>query len=75
MAAQQMKQGEVATIFCPGDLDKGGAFSQYSDYGSNWVTPNTDITYEVEMKECGLDPHSFHYVPPADDFKRGEPLR
>ena len=62
-------------MHCPADLDKGGAANQYSSFGSNWVHPGTDINYEIEMKECSLDPESFQISPIVPDFKKAKPLR
>lgn len=56
IAIQTLKAGEVAKVHCPSDLDTGVNLDQYSDFGSNWVSKNTDISYEIEVEECSLSP-------------------
>lgn len=47
-----------AKVFCPGELDRGGNQNQYGQYGSGWVPANSDMTYELEVLECGVNPPS-----------------
>ena len=72
---QQMKQGETAKFTCPNDIDLGGNPNQFTHFGNGWLPTGTDMTWEITIKECDLDPVSFHPRPPVDDFKPGQPLR
>ena len=67
-----MKGGETAKVFCPADLAQGGNINQYTDFGSGWVPQNTDMTYELHIVECALDPHEFHIHPPLENLKESE---
>ena len=75
IVAQQMKQGEIAKVFCPGSLDIGGKARTYGTFGNSEIPSGEDMDYEIEMKECDLDPLYFTMNPPDDKFKKGEPLR
>ena len=59
IALQQLKQGETARVFCPGELDQGGSPNQHTHFGSGWLPANTDMTYEIQVNECALKPKSF----------------
>ena len=59
IALQQVRQGEKATVHCPGDLDKGGVEDQYvHDDTSSWIPEYSDMRYEFEVLECGVNPPS-----------------
>jgi hypothetical protein len=57
IALQQIRQGEQATVTCPGDLDKGGVEDQYiHDNTASWIPTYSDMRYEFDVLECGLNP-------------------
>jgi hypothetical protein len=59
IALQQMRQGESAIVHCPGDLDKGGVQDQYiHDDTAAWIPEFSDMKYEFDVLECGINPPS-----------------
>ena len=59
IALQQVRQGESITVDCPGDLDKGGVQDQYiHDNTASWIPEYSDMTYEFDVLECGINPPS-----------------
>jgi len=51
-----MSTGQVSKIFCPHALDHGGSKDNYKMNGSGWIETGTDLTYEVEVLDCGTEP-------------------
>jgi FKBP-type peptidyl-prolyl cis-trans isomerase len=74
--AQQMKKGEKAKVYCPGETGQGGNNDMGSMSGlATEINEYTPLTYELEMIDCDLEPHSFHDVPPAKNWDEGRPIR
>lgn len=72
IALQQMKAFGKAKIFCPGGLDRGGNVNQYGQYGSGWVHTNSDMTYEIDVLECGINPPSLQDEHAVKPMRSGE---
>lgn len=74
--AQQMRKGEKAKIFCPGETGQGGNNDLGSMVGmTTQINEYTPLTYELTMEDCDLNPASFYDVPPAKDWDEGRPIR
>jgi FKBP-type peptidyl-prolyl cis-trans isomerase len=64
IAIQQIRQGENATVLCPGSLDKGKGNDENTkltadlDETSATIPANSDMKYEFEVIECGVNPPS-----------------
>jgi hypothetical protein len=39
------------------------------------INEYTPLTYELEMVDCDLEPHSFHAIPPAKNWEEGRKIR
>ena len=61
-----------AKILCPRALDRGGNLNQYGQYGSDWVPTNIDMTYEIEVLECGINPPSLQNEHAVVPIRPGE---
>lgn len=51
LAVPQMKPGDKMNVHCPAKLVYGGA-NVYSDFSSEVIPPNSDLTYELEVLSC-----------------------
>ena len=51
-----MSPGEVAEVYCPGELDLGGnVHSLYTHNDDNdWHHQYTDMKYIFEVEDCGM---------------------
>ena len=50
-----MSPGEVAEVYCPGELDQGGNINIYSHVNENeWSHVYTDMKYIFEVEDCSL---------------------
>jgi len=69
-----MKKGDIVKVFCPGEIDIGGQ-GKFSHFGNSQVPSGEDMTYEISMIDCALEPKSFTLTPPGENFRKGKPLR
>ena len=58
-----MRQGEEASVLCPGALDKGKGLAEPTKLtgpgeNSDVIPSNADMKYEFEVIECGINPPS-----------------
>ena len=50
-----MSSGEIAEVYCPGELDQGGNINVYSHVDEDeWSHVYTDMNYIFEIEHCGL---------------------
>ena len=50
-----MYPGEVAEVYCPGELDQGGNIDIYSNVNTDeWSHRYTDMNYIFEVRDCNL---------------------
>jgi len=47
-----MSAGEVANVYCPGELDQGGNINVYTHFGAEWSHVYTDMDYVFEVQSC-----------------------
>jgi FKBP-type peptidyl-prolyl cis-trans isomerase len=47
-----MKPGDKMTVECPAKLAYGQTKNVYSDFSSEVIPVNSDLTYEIEVLSC-----------------------
>ena len=73
ISLQQIRQGESATVTCPGELAQGGNIDQYTQdaQGSNWTPTYADLRYEFDVIECGVNPPSLQPAMYSEELLAG----
>ena len=55
-----MKEGQASTFLCPHNTDTGWNREDFIQGTDTPIHPETDITYEMEVKTCSGTPPKIH---------------
>ena len=64
-----LKPGQTGRFTCPSSIDHGGSRDNYKQNSNEWLTENTDLTYEFEVQECSPVPHALKKEPEAKPLR------